>query len=124
MGVCVVRLIDGFPYYPVPFNAVIRLTMFGGALSNVLFPRLASVAAAGDRAGACALVQRGTRLSVATMAFVLAPLIAVAPELLGLWLGPSFAERSTRAVRILLVALLANTASYAYNAAIRARARP
>src|SRR2546428_13424063 len=111
MGVCVVRLIDGFPYYPVPFNAVIRLTMFGGALSNVLFPRLASVAAAGDRAGACALVQRGTRLSVATMAFVLAPLIAVAPELLGLWLRPSFAQRPPPALRLPLLALPAHTAS-------------
>jgi O-antigen/teichoic acid export membrane protein len=124
LAVSMARSIADFTYYTVPFNAVFRLTMFAGALSNVLFPRLASVAAAGDRTGACALVQRGTRLSMAAMAFVLAPLIAIAPELLGLWLGPSFSERSTRPVRILLVALLANTASYAYNAAIRARARP
>jgi O-antigen/teichoic acid export membrane protein len=124
LAVSMARSIEDFTYYTVPFNALFRLTMFAGALSGVLFPRLASVAASGDRAGARELVQRGTRLSVATMAFVLTPIVAVAPELLGLWLGPTFAGRSTRAVRILLVALLANTASYAYNAAIRARARP
>jgi O-antigen/teichoic acid export membrane protein len=124
LAVSMARSIEDFTYYTVPFNALFRLTMFAGAFSNVLFPRLASVAAAGDRARACELVRRGTRLSVATMAFVLTPIVAVAPELLGLWLGPSFAEHSTRAVRILLVALLANTGSYAYNAAIRASARP
>lgn len=124
LAVSMARSIEDFTYYTVPFNAVFRLTMFAGALSNVLFPRLASVAAAGDRAGARELVRRGTRLSVASMSLVLAPLIAIAPELLGLWLGPDFAQRSTRPVRILLVALLANTASFSYNAAIRARARP
>jgi O-antigen/teichoic acid export membrane protein len=124
LAVSMARSIEDFTYYTLPFNAVFRLTMFAGALSNVLFPRLASVAAAGDHAGARELVRRGTRLSVASMSFVLAPIIASAPELIGLWLGPSFAERSTLPARILLVALLANTAAYAYNSAIRARARP
>jgi O-antigen/teichoic acid export membrane protein len=124
LAVSMARSIEDFTYYTVPFNAVIRLTMFAGALSTVLFPRLASVAAGGDLVRARDLVRRATRLSVASMSLMLAPLVAVAPELLRVWLGPTFAERSSRPMRILLVALVANTAAYAYNSAIRARARP
>jgi hypothetical protein len=111
LAVSMARSIEDFTYYTVPFNAVIRLTMFAGALSTVLFPRLASVAAGGDLVRARDLVRRATRLSVASMSLMLAPLVAVAPELLRVWLGPTFAERSSRPMRILLVALVANTAA-------------
>ena len=111
-------------YYLVPFNAALRLTVLTTALSSVLVPRISATAAAGDRRAAGALIHRANRLTAVAMTFVLAPLAALAPELLTLWMGADFAREAAPAARIILVALFATTAANAAHAALRAVARP
>jgi O-antigen/teichoic acid export membrane protein len=118
------RSIEAFTYYAVPFAAVFRLAGFGLALHGVLLPRLAALAASGRHEAAAELTHRATRVAVAVMAVLLAPVIACTPELLHLWIGPEFAEQSGFATRLLLVAMLANVAVYPAHAAVRAVARP
>lgn len=113
-----------FTFYFVPYVAVSRLSLVSGGLATALMPRVASLAAARGGVAAARLTARATRLSIGGMMAILAPLVALTPELLAFWLGPDFADKSTRPTRILLVALLANTSAYAASAALRAKARP
>jgi len=118
------RSVEDFTYYSVPFNATLRLSVFAVALASVLAPRLSRVAAEEGPAVAAGIARRANRISAGGMAFVVAPLIAVAPELLRLWLGPAFATRSTLPARILLVALIPRTLASVAESVLRARARP
>lgn len=124
LAIGLAKSVADFAYYTVPFNAAMRLTVLSVALSSVLVPRISSVAATGDVNAAAALAHRATRLIIITMAAVLAPLIAVVPELLALWVGSDFALHAGFSTRLILVALFANTAANAAHAAIRARGRP
>jgi O-antigen/teichoic acid export membrane protein len=116
--------VTALTYYVVPFNAVVRLAILGGALSAVLLARISAVAAAGDSAGAAQLTHRATRLSIVAMAGMCAILIALSPELLTLWLGAVFAAEADLATRLLLLGIFANASVFAAHAAVRARLRP
>jgi len=116
------RSVAEVAYYTIPAGIVARLGSFAGMASVFLVPRLAACAAVGDTGEAARLAARATRLALCVTIAAGAPLLALAPELLALWLGPAFAERSTPAARILLVGLLANVSVYGPHAAIRARA--
>jgi O-antigen/teichoic acid export membrane protein len=118
------RSIEDFTYYSVPFNVCLRLTLVAVALGSVLAPRLSSVAVEEGPAAAARLAARASRISVGGMMLLAAPLVALAPELLRLWLGPAFAARSTLPARILLVALLPRTLAYVAESVLRAGARP
>jgi O-antigen/teichoic acid export membrane protein len=119
-----VRSAADLTYYLVPFNAALRLTVLTTALSAVLIPRISATAAAGDRAAAGALTHRANRLTAVAMTGVLGLLVAVAPELLTVWVGPDFAREAGFATRVILVALFATTAANAAHAALRAVGRP
>ena len=118
------RSIEEFAYYSVPFNAVFRLSAVAGMLAVFLMPRLAAAAAGGDWDGAARLVRRVARMTIAGMTVIVAPLIALAPELLHWWLGAAFAESARLSTRILLLGLLVNTMAYAAHAVVRARSHP
>jgi O-antigen/teichoic acid export membrane protein len=118
------RSVEDFTYYSVPFNAAQRLGVFAVALASVLAPRLSRVAAEEGPAAAAGIARRANRISAGGMALLVAPVIAVAPELLRLWLGPAFAARSTLPARILLVALVPRTLASVAESVLRARARP
>jgi O-antigen/teichoic acid export membrane protein len=118
------RSVEDFTYYSVPFNATLRLSVFAVALASVLAPRLSAVALEEGAAAAAAMARRANRISCGGMVLLVAPLIALAPELLRLWLGAAFAERSTLPARILLVALIPRTLGSVAESVLRARARP
>lgn len=120
----VVRTLADFTYYIVPFNAVIKFTVIAGAVVRVLMPRLAALGARGDRAEARILTERSDRILVTAMVGMIAPLVALTPELLGVWLGEAFVVNSTTATRLLLVGVALNTAAFPAHASVLARGRP
>jgi len=124
LAIGIARSVEDFTYYSVPFNVSLRLTVFAVAFASVLAPRLSSLIAEGARPAAADLARRAVRVSQAGMALVVAPLIALLPELLRLWLGPEFAARSTVPTRILLVAMLPRTLGFVTESVLRAGARP
>ncbi|HEX8670506.1 MAG TPA: polysaccharide biosynthesis C-terminal domain-containing protein, partial [Longimicrobium sp.] len=113
-----------FTYSTVTATAAVRLTVVATAFSVVLVPRLSSLAAAGKPGDAGGLANRVTRLTVVMMILLLAPLIALTPEILTLWVGPDFADRAGLSTRIVLVALFANIAVNPAHSALRALGRP
>jgi O-antigen/teichoic acid export membrane protein len=124
LAIGLARSLEDFTYYTVPFNAVIKVTVLSGAVVRVLMPRVAALGARGDDAEARVLTERSDRILVTAMVGALAPLIALAPELLRLWVGPDFELNSTMATRVLLVGIAVNTAAFPAHAALLARGRP
>ena len=116
------RSVAEVAYYTVPLGVVGRLGSFAGTACIFLVPRLAAAAAAGRSEEGAQLAARATRLGLCLTAAAAAPLLAIAPELLSLWLGPAFSERAAPAARVLLVGLAVQASIYGAHAAIRARA--
>jgi O-antigen/teichoic acid export membrane protein len=118
------RSLDQLTYYAVPFGAVFRLGVVAVALTTVLAPRLSALAAGGRLDEAAGLVRRTTRVTAGILAAAAAPLVACAPEWLGLWMGGAFAARAELSARLLLVAMLANAIASPACTVVRSRGRP
>ena len=106
IGISVFRSLEEFTYYAVPFNAAVRFTLFGVALSTFLCPTAHGGARGGAQRRGAAPRGPGDADCAAATAFVLAPVMAVVPELLGLWLGPAFATQSTLSTRLILLGVV------------------
>ena len=119
-----IRSVEDFTYYTVPFNAVIKFTVVSGAVARVLLPRLAALGARGDAAEALELTERADRILVTGMVAAMVPVVVLAPELLRIWVGDDFAVRSSPASRILLVGVALNAAAIPGHSVVLARGRP
>jgi O-antigen/teichoic acid export membrane protein len=97
-------------YYAAPFEIVSRLWIFPTSLVTALFPTF--VTAEGSRARVASLTFRAARLLVLLVTPIAVLLIANGHDILQLWLGSDFANRSTHALQILGVGILANVAAY------------
>jgi O-antigen/teichoic acid export membrane protein len=113
--------VESFTYYSVPFNAVIRLLALAGAVEAVLTPRMAALTAGGAEADVARLAGSVTRAMALVLSSSAVLLAALAPELLDLWLGADFAQRSTLPVRIVLVGLTINAVAIPAHSVILSR---
>jgi len=93
-------------YYATPAEFINRLGIIPQSLARTTFP----IFSAGVN------IQERSRVYIKAtkyLALVLVPLVATivvfAPQLLGLWVGPSFAQSSARVMQILAVGLLLNS---------------
>jgi O-antigen/teichoic acid export membrane protein len=108
-------------YYTAPYEMVTRLmAMIALAVATSLFPAFARVA---DVAGARALLRRGVWLITTAFVPVIVLVLVLAPFILRLWLGATFARESTAVLRILAVGILMNGFAQAPFAMIQARGR-
>src|SRR6185312_6196697 len=94
-------------YYALPYEAVMKTTLFAAALMGVLFPAF-STAGAQDRSRLVVLCDAGTRYLFIVLFPAILVLVAFAPDALRLWLGTDFALKSTWVVRWLAVAVFLN----------------
>lgn len=108
-------------YYTAPYEMVTRLmAMIALAVATSLFPAFARAA---DAADARILLRRGVRLIMAGFVPVIGLVLVLAPFLLRLWLGETFARESTTVLRILAIGILMNGFAQAPFALIQARGR-
>ncbi|MSR36652.1 MAG: hypothetical protein EXR95_08425 [Gemmatimonadetes bacterium] len=124
LAIGLARSVEDFTYYTVPFNAVIKFTVISGAIVRVLMPRVGVLGAQGAYEEARLLTERSNRILITAMVGLIAPFVALTPELLRVWVGESFVLNSTAAARILLVGVAVNTAAFPAHAAVLARGRP
>jgi O-antigen/teichoic acid export membrane protein len=95
-------------YYTVPFEVLIRFLIIPGALTAVLFPRLAALMF-NDRLAAKRLFDRAL-LIIAAVMFLLCSAAAIGAFFgLQLWLGREFAESSWYLAAILSVGIFFNS---------------
>lgn len=97
-------------YYTVPFDVVSRLTLIPGSIAGVLFPAFAlSVARKDGRA--ILLLGRGLKYVFLIIFPISLVFVTLAPELLRLWLGASFAQNSGAVLRWLAAGIFINCLS-------------
>ncbi|MBW3629357.1 MAG: flippase [Gemmatimonadetes bacterium] len=109
-------------YYVTPYEVVIRLLLVPSALLGVLFPAFAS-SFAHDRARAARLFDRAIRLLGSILFPVVLVLVVLGREGLDLWVGPTFAQESTRVLQWLAVGVLINALAWVPVAVIQGAGR-
>ncbi len=90
-------------YFAVPWSVSTRVAQLIYSMADVLTP-LASSLNASDSADQLERVYRRVTKAILLLCGTIAvPLFLTAPDLLGLWMGPAFAERSGGVLRLLTV---------------------
>jgi O-antigen/teichoic acid export membrane protein len=92
-------------YYTAPFEIVTKLMIVASSVANSLFPAFAGRSDPHEQAG---LYVRGVVMTSVGLFPILIVLLLFAPEILRLWLGPVFAERSSGVLQMLALGVYIN----------------
>ena len=111
-------------FYTAPYEAAARLLILPAALTGAVFPRVTALAGAGDQRALRSLFGSALRPLLATLVPLAIGGAVLAPELLTWWLGPEYAARSSTALRLLLVGVVANALAHVPLAFLQAIGRP
>jgi O-antigen/teichoic acid export membrane protein len=107
-------------YYTTPYEAALKLLVVSSALLAVLFP---AFAAARDSNAITFLYAKGLRYLLIVVFPIVLVVIALAPELLRVWLGAEFAAKSAGLLRLFAVAILVNSLATVPFVLLQARGR-
>lgn len=94
-------------FYAAPFELVTRLSLVPGSLMRALFP-LFSADRSADVRDARALAVDAARAVALVMGPAAALMVALAPDVLRLWLGAEFARRSAPSLELLAIGVTVN----------------
>jgi O-antigen/teichoic acid export membrane protein len=109
--------------YSPPFDAITRLWVFPSAVSNALFPYFSGARARAD-VGLYRHYWTALTAILLAMASPAILLIALGPELLGVWLGSAFAAETGRLVPVIAVGAFVGALGYVPVALLQASGRP
>lgn len=98
-------------FYTAPYEGVSRITIVPLSLVMTLFPMFSALQAGQDREKEQAYFHGSVKFLIVTLGFVAVVLIFFAHPLLRIWLGPSFAEKSTVVFQILAAGFFLNSLS-------------
>ena len=94
-------------YYATPYEVATKVLILPLAIVGVLFPAFSSALAA-DRVHAGVLFRRAVKYVVIVLFPVTLLMVLFAQNGLSIWLGPAFANHSTRALQWLAIGVFAN----------------
>jgi len=100
--------VSAVAFYTAPFDLVSRLLMIPVSVAGVLFPAFA-ISQRQDRNRTGLLLRRGLKYVFLSLFPIMLVIVALAPEILRLWLGPAFAENGSTVLRWLAVGILMNS---------------
>ncbi len=110
-------------FYATPGQLLVRLLNLPNAVLSVLFPTFSTdLSAGGQRASA--LYRRGFDLLLVAMGSAAFVLATFAPEIMRLWLGEEFAERSGPVLRCLSFGLLLSSVNRVPHVLVQGAGRP
>ncbi len=99
-------------YYSAPVDALMRLLVIPGSFATTLFPTFSQLSGREERGPMAELLGRTARLLAAAIGPAVLTVIVFGNDLLKLWLGPTFAEQSGLALKIVAVGLFANSLGF------------
>jgi len=118
----VLATLGAVTFYSAPYEMVTRLWVFPASLMATLFPAFSALEAEPQRREA--LAARSVKYILVLLGPIVVAALAVAPDVLRLWLGAAFAAQSTDALRILAVGVLINSLAFVPFALLQAHGRP
>ncbi len=110
-------------YYATPYEMVTKLLVVPSAVAQVLFPAFAASLVV-DRPRAGLLFDRGVKTVFLSLFPPTLLLVALAPELLRLWLGTEFSRESARVLQWLAVGVFINGLAQIPFALVQGAGRP
>ena len=110
-------------YYATPYEVITKVGIVSGAVSAVLFPAFAS-SYRQDRQRLVMLFVRGTKYLALILFPVLLVAVAVAPEILTVWLGADFARHSAAVLQVLAIGVFMNGPAQIFVTLIQGVGRP
>jgi O-antigen/teichoic acid export membrane protein len=111
-------------FYTAPYEGVSRLLLVPVSLIGSLLPALTALEARRDRQRFGQILGSSMRTLLVVMAVPLTVVFVFAPELLRLWLGQSYADQSSVALRILAIGVFANSVAHPPFVTLYAIGRP
>jgi O-antigen/teichoic acid export membrane protein len=111
-------------FYTAPYEAATRLLAVAISTFLVLFPAITSEFARNEKWRTQRVLESTLRQILLVFAVPVVVLFAFAPEMLRLWLGPTFGLQGTTAFRILLLGVLANALAHVPFVYLYAAGRP
>ncbi|MGH9788159.1 MAG: flippase [Candidatus Acidiferrales bacterium] len=118
----VLATLGSVAFYSAPYEMVARLWVLPASLMATLFPAFSTLDA--ERQRREALAARAVKFILVLLGPVVVAVLALAPDVLRLWLGPEFALQSTRALQILAAGVLINSLAWVPSALLHASGRP
>ena len=110
-------------YYATPFDAITKLWLVPTALLGVMFPAF-SMTFVQDRVRTAVLYERSVKVLLLILFPIIASVVVLAENGLRLWIGPDFAEHSTRVLQWLAVGVFINCLAQVPFALIQGVGRP
>jgi O-antigen/teichoic acid export membrane protein len=110
-------------YYTVPFQITGKLGILPGAMGGVVFAAFSS-SFTHDPARIALIFERATRYTLLALFAPVLLLVALASEILSLWLGAGFAAHSAGVLRLLAVATFVNCLAWTPYVLIQTAHRP
>ena len=107
-------------YYAVPMSLATRSQIVASALARTLFPRLSRL----DAASATALAQHSVVALAYGFGAICAPAILLALPFLQVWMGASFAERSSAVAELLMIGAWFNGIAFIPFILLQGQGRP
>jgi O-antigen/teichoic acid export membrane protein len=111
-------------YYSVPCDAVSKLVVIPVSMTLVLFPAFSERAALQGRHALQGLYLQAIKYLFWVMLPMVVILVVFAKEILTLWLGVDFAQRSSVVLQIMTLAFFVNSMAQIPYAAVQALGRP
>ena len=110
-------------YYTTPHELVTKSWLLSGAVLGVVYPAFAT-SYARERSRTALIFGRGLKYVFMMLFPPTIVLVALAPEILGLWLGPDFATRASWVMRCLAVGVFLNGLAMVSSALLQGVGRP
>ena len=110
-------------YYTTPYEVVTKLWFIPGALVFVLYPAFSTIVGR-DPIRAAHLFTRGTNYVLIALFPLILITITLSHEGLSLWIGPEFADQSTRVLRWIALGVFINSLGQIPYAFLQGAGRP
>jgi O-antigen/teichoic acid export membrane protein len=114
---------EALTYYSTPFDAVCKLFILPTAIIGVLFPAF-SAGFLREPERMARLLERGTKYILLGMFPAVLILVALARQVLTIWLSPDFADQSTLVLQLLAIGVLINSLAQTPYAMIQGAGKP
>jgi O-antigen/teichoic acid export membrane protein len=110
--------------YTVPYEAMTRLRIIPSSLVGTLYPAFSERGSEEQRIQLQRLYEGSVRYLVLLLVPGILFLVVLGPDLLTLWMGPSFAQQTSVVLQVLALGVLANALAYVPYNLLQALGRP
>jgi O-antigen/teichoic acid export membrane protein len=111
-------------FYAAPYEGATRLLLVPISIFSALFPVLTSTEARAERDRTVRVLESALRQTALVMMVPTLAILAFAPEILRLWLGPAFAVEAATALRILSLGVFASAIAHVPSVFLYSAGRP